>query len=370
MVSLGRSPKTGKRRRQIIYGDTKTDVLNAIRKIAPGPAASAAFEAQRMRLREHLERWMEAARGDRHDVGTQATYSSHIKKHINPSIGDVTLGALTPALLQTFLTELRRDGASEHVRSQVYRILHRAMWQAVRWKLLSSNPLDEIDRPRSPARTKTTFTAADARRFLATAKRDRFYIAYLFAIANGLRRGEILGLQKSDLNLRTSAATVQRQVKDVKGKLHVTERKNRKTYVIQLSQPLVGLLRRHISSLPADSPWLFPNSRGGPMGPRNFIGRHYADVLEKAKVPRIRFHDLRHTMATIAIGEGVPLPVVKEMLNHSSIHTTDAFYVDVNRQLQRDAARTMAGVLRLNGTTMAPRSADRRMRDKQKSLKS
>jgi len=164
---------------------------------------------------------------------------------------------------------------------------------------------------------------------------------YIAAVTTGLRQGELLGLQWEDVDLRSSRIAVRHTLQNDRGKLTLENTKNSKGRRIEIPQITLTALKAHRERLLAQglrsSLWVFPDTKGGPMRKDNLL-RRFKAVLKSAGLPAIRFHDLRHTAATLMLLQGVHPKVVQEMLGHSSIALTLDTYSHVVPSMQREAA--------------------------------
>jgi integrase len=205
------------------------------------------------------------------------------------------------------------------------------------------------------------WSAEEARRFLEVAREDRFFGVYVLALTCGLRQGEILGLTWDCVDLHHGTVRIVRQLQDLHGELVLTEPKSASSRRTVPLPPLAleALLRRREAaeqegSFRPDAP-VFTDTRGGFMRPSNLLRRSFYPLLERAVVKRIRFHDLRHTAATLALQEGVHPRVVADLLGHSRVTLTLTTYSHVLPTLARHAvdaiSRSIAGEPDNNLTT-------------------
>lgn len=193
----------------------------------------------------------------------------------------------------------------------------------------------------------TPWTAEEAKQFLKAAREDRWYALYSVALALGLRRGEALGLRWADLDLLDGVLRVERTLQRIAGQLTVgpvkTDGSDRK---VALPPALVEVFRQHRAMQSgerqaAGDKWkdhglIFTTKIGTPVEPRN-MNRHFEKLCERAGVPRIRFHDLRHSCAALLYEQGVPIENIQDVLGHSSPTVTKTIYVEATRKVQRGA---------------------------------
>lgn len=214
-----------------------------------------------------------------------------------------------------------------------------------------------VSPPRAPQSDIQTLDATQARLLFEQAKGDRFEALYVLALTSGMRLGELLALHWRDVDLDAGALQVRATLHEVKGGFQFAERKTEHSRRrVLLSQTAITALRGHRAAqagerLRAGGDWgdrdlVFANELGRPVSASNLRNRSYWPLLKAAGLPRLRFHDLRHTAATLLLGQGVHPKVVSEMLGHSRITVTLDLYSHVTPTMQEAATRAMDSVLR------------------------
>jgi integrase len=234
-------------------------------------------------------------------------------------------------------------------------VLSAALAHGVREELLTRNVASAV-RLHTPRSSKfTPFTASEARKYLAAAARHRHNALFELALRTGMRRGELLGLQWSDLDLHTGHLYVRRTLARVNGTLAFQPTKT--TYSqrrILLPAACIKTLKRYRARQSRDrreagAAWrdldlVFANTTGGPLDPAN-VHRIHSNICQLAGVRHVRFHDLRHTCATLLLEEGVELVTIKELLGHAQLHVTADIYAHVRPRLKRNAIEAMGHAL-------------------------
>ena len=222
-------------------------------------------------------------------------------------------------------------------------------------KRRSSNLPGGAEAPAAPRREFRTLSPGEAARFLKAALSDRLYGLHVLALHTGMRLGELLGLRWADVDLNGAVLSVRQQVYRLAGEWHYSEPKTaagRRT--ISLSASAVEALRvcrlrqneeRLQASAWEDNDLVFCNRLGRPLEKATLLRRSFWPALERAGLPRIRFHDLRHTAASLLLAEGVHPKIVQERLGHSSISMTMDTYSHVTPNLQAEAAERMDRLL-------------------------
>jgi len=285
-------------------------------------------------------------------VGTYNMYRIVIYKHIIPMLGHIQLQKLTPQQVQAFYTKKLDEGLSFKRVRGFHSVLHSALENAVKWNLVGRNVCDLVTPPVPRRHEIQPLTQEQAQRLLKVAQNHKLEALLTVAITTGMRRGELLGLHWQDIDLRTGSLQVKRTVNRIgKHGLVVSEPKTaRSRRNIVLPAFVIDVLKQHrkrqqeIKKQAGDS-WremdiVFCSMVGGYIEPSNLQG-WYKKLLKSAELPDVRFHDLRHSAATILLGMGVHPKVVQELLGHSSISMTMDIYSHVLPSMQQEAMGKM-----------------------------
>lgn len=311
------------------------------------------FEAENLALAEYLERWLEDSVKGSVWHTTYQDYRGHVRNHIIPEIGRVRLAKLTPAHAQALYRKKLDSGLSARTVNYIHATLHKALGQAVKWRLIPFNVSDAAVKPRQERRETVALTLDQVHTFLDAARdvEDRFEALYITAVFTGMRPGELLALRWADLVLDgpEPEARVRRSLsKDDHGRRVFKRTKTENGRSVSLMPEVVEALRAHrrrqagkrllYSGLWKDQDLVFPNKTGSPMDWDNITVRNYKPLRAAAGLPETtRFYDLRHTFATLMLEQGENPKVVQEILGHSQItHTMDT-YSHVTPNMQRAA---------------------------------
>jgi integrase len=217
----------------------------------------------------------------------------------------------------------------------MHAVIRRSLNQALQWGYIYQNPTSRVTAPSPEKKPPATLTVEQANHFLESTKDHRLFPVFVLAITSGMRMGEILGLHWPDIRLDEGNLSVNHTIQLYRGKPVLGEPKtssSRRT--IALSELAVSALEQ----IEGREGLVFQTRNGTPINPRNLY-RDFQKELKKAGLPRIRFHDLRHTFATLmlTVDGGVHPKIVQEMLGHSSISLTLDTYSHILPDIQRDA---------------------------------
>ena len=280
---------------------------------------------------------------------TQVNYESTIYLHILPTLGKIPLNQLAQKDLQQFYARLKKSGRlvrteqfGPGLSDRMVRMCHArcrsALEKAEQEGLLRINPAVGCKLPPKRGREMQVLSPEELRRFLIQAQAEGYYELFLLDLCTGLRRGELLALQWDDLDFKTGVLTVNKQVYEVKGQLQVSVPKT-KASIRRLVLPpgVVEVLRAYRETV--DSRWMFPSpvKEDRPMTP-GAVRRRLQIILERAGCKKIRFHDLRHTFATLSLENGMDVKTLSAMLGHVSAATTLDIYTHVTGNMQSEAA--------------------------------
>ncbi|MFF2436642.1 tyrosine-type recombinase/integrase [Streptomyces sp. NPDC058107] len=344
----------GTRKRKTVYGGTwdecdakRQELVLRDRQGIPTPTRSA-------KLSEWLPYWLEEFVKDDRKKTTYAKYETHVRRYLIPQVGSKRLETLGAADVRRMLAAVTTQ-ASAATAKESHRVLRSALTAACREELISRNVVKLVPAPRVHSRELKPWDLEETTAFLEAARKDPLYTAFVLAVALGLRRGEVLGLRWSDIDLERRTLTVRNQIQRVQKELYADSTKNRRTRAIPVPLMCVAPLRwqrlRQASQRLAagqawhDSDYVFTTRTGRTIEPRN-LGRSFERIMEDAGLRRIRLHDARHGCATLLFAAGVPARVVMEILGHSQIAVTMNVYTHVSDDNRREAMGHMDRLLR------------------------
>jgi integrase len=334
--------RDGKRARKYLYGRTRELVARKLARALTQQQQGHEFANERLTVEQFLARWLEAKRGTVRPR-TWARYEELVRLHVNPKLGKRRLARLRPEQLQQCYGELQASRSPATV-LKVHRMLHSAFKLAVRWGAMPQNTTELVVAPTSQRHEFDTFTAEQARSFLQAAQGDRLEALYVLAITTGLRQGELLGLRWQDVDLERRRLQLVRQLKTRQSRRAVLLPELAATALVD-HRARQAAEREQQGGCWEEHGLVFPNLVGRPLNRNNLRQRSFFPVLSRAGLPRIRFHDLRHSCATLLLGEGVHPKIVSDLLGHSQIGITLDLYSHVTPTMQAVAAGAMGRLL-------------------------
>ncbi|SES23049.1 tyrosine-type recombinase/integrase [Streptomyces qinglanensis] len=351
----------GTRARKFAYGKTwaecdakRRELLAKVDQGVPVPTRSA-------KLSEWLPYWLENVVRPRRKLSTYDKYEAHVRLYLVPRIGTKRLESLGVADVRRFLTRLERDTTAATAK-ETHRVLRSALSAACREELVTRNVAGLVEPPRVTSRELSPWTLEETLTFLGAARKDPLFAAFVLAVTMGLRRGEIVGLRWSDVDLENRVLYVRQQTQRRRGQLYQDDPKGRRRRAVPLPAMCVAPLRWHrlrqseakrmAGKLWQESAYVFTTRTGRPVEPRN-VYRSFTRVAESAGLRVIRLHDARHGCATLLVAAGVAPRVVMEILGHSQISITMDVYTHVVQDTQREAISHMDRLLRRRPGTAA-----------------
>jgi integrase len=360
--------RSGKRDRRFVYGKSQQEVLDKLKDIQRLIDSGQRIDVD-MTLGEFLEHWITEIVPGTVRPSTENSYKDIVRRHIIPVIGKVKLRKLTPADVRKYLRakeqETNHRGKPHSARSLQYMhaILRRALQQAMREELVLRNVAALVEPPRVRRVEVTPYTHEEAKRIIAAAKFDRIGALYVLALGLGLRKGEALALSWSDIDFENRTIQIKATLQRLRWQgVTISEPKTlRSRRQLPLPKFCLDALREHRNRQDRESEtaehWnnefdlVFTTPIGTPLDPRN-LTRSFNELCERANVPRLRFHDLRHTCASILFAQGADARTIMDTLGHSMIGTTMNLYTHIMPVTRRQAAERMDEALgSTNGST-------------------
>ena len=324
--------------RKYVYARNRRELITRLQEERWRLASGMPVRARGLTLANYAEQWLEVMRCWLRPT-TFAGYELCLRRAMH-RLGSVPVARLTPQMIQACYAGLLAEGLSPRTVFHPHAVLHRALTQARHWGLTSGIPTELVSVPRLPYREMQALSKAQLEVLFETSRETRWYPLWVLLGTTGLRIGEALGLRWSDVDLIAGRLQVQRALQRQRGRglVFVEPKSVTSRRCVELPQLAIAALRLH--RLRVDGELVFPNRHGEPMEPGT-VSDALKVALDRARLPRIRVHDLRHTTATVLLEAGVHPKLVQHLLGHSTVALTLNTYSHVTPGLSAEAARTM-----------------------------
>lgn len=361
VVTLG-SDEYGKPIRKRFYGPKKkpeaiqrAELNRKIKQAHADHAKGLPVNFKSQTFAQFLEFWLENHIRVNKAPRSYESFGTIIRNHINPALGRVRLDKLTTPQVQVFLNQMTdQKGLSPASIRHIKTVLVAALNKAVLWKNIQTNVAQATETPKIRPTQVRFLTAAEAFKLLDACENNRFGAIFALELNLGLRRSEALGIPWDAVDFENRRIEIRQGVQRIGGKLTICDVKNDSIGTVGMTDSIYKLLKaQQIKQLemrlkagPAwqDKGLVFTNFKGGPLEPVTF-SREFKRVLQKAELPDIRLHDLRHSAGTLLVAQGVPMKHVQQFLRHKSMSTTAKFYAHVDDTMLQAVGDTMEKIL-------------------------
>jgi integrase len=339
-----------------IYAKTRKAAADKLTEAMADRNKGIVFHDENLTDSDFLGVWLSDCVKDTIRVSTFERYKGIAELHISPALGRLRLRALTPAHVQGFYRGKLDSGLSPATVQKIHVVLHKALSQAVMWSLVPRNVTEAVSAPRPVPKEMRPLSAQEVRKLLEAAGDDSLEALWVLAVHTGMRQGELLALKWTDVDFEAGKVSVRRTLTRESGHFKLAEPKTKKSRrTIKLTSAAAEALRKHLShqmqdidrlgDLYRDRGLVFTSSSGAPLNPSNIRNRNLRRLLLKAELPEIRFHDLRHTCATLLLSKNVHPKIVQEMLGHANVAITRDTYSHVLPGIGDQAALAMENAL-------------------------
>lgn len=360
VVDMGKDPATGKRKQKRKRGfERKEDAERALADFISSFNKGDYIEPSKVTVEQFLNDWIEGKKLHIKEI-TYNTYKNHIDNHIIPHIGKIELSQLLPQHISDLHNKLHEKGLSGTSIQDVHKVLRNALGQAVKWGMIHKNVAVMVDRPKAKKKEIQIWTIEQANQFLQVAKKNtRYYIAFLLALSTGMRQGEILGLRWKDIDFEEGVIKVVQTLDHQGKKIHSETKSKAGQRTVAIDSWTLEALKSYKAKVAQekliagssyqDHGLVVCTALGTPVTPRNLLRAFYS-AIKKANVPKITFHELRHTHASILLKQGVHVKVVSERLGHANIRITLDTYSHLMPNMQKETAEKFADVFYVTKT--------------------
>ena len=349
----------GKEIRKNVLGKTQAEVKDKLRKAIEEAKYLDVAKADEYTVERWVKTWFEIYSKPNLRESTQERYLNHIEYHIIPEIGHIKLRKLTVRDIQVMYNNVRDHGrvlkgpndkrdkslSASYIHS-LHRMLKMCLERAVKEELLIRNPCDTVVLPKVEREEMKILKPENIKAYLAEAERRGCLPMMFLELCSGLRKGELAALLWEDLDIENKTISINKQATRVKGGGVKVTRPKTATSIRKepIPQQAVDLLIQEHEKHP-DSPYMFPSPVTGDMLYPDSLNDINEKILDAIGVERVRFHDLRHTFATIALQSGVDIRTVSGMLGHADPGFTLRTYTHVTNPMQVKAAETVGNVI-------------------------
>ncbi len=353
------------RKRKFVYGRTRKEVAEKLHASLQAMRQGVLLEGNaKQTVEQFLRDWLENSQRQQVRPRTYERYEEIVRLHIVPVLGRHRLQQLAAQHVQALYTKKLGEGLSARTVESFHHVLHKALKTAVRWGLVSRNVCDLVSPPRVKAYEIKPLTVEQVCKLLFVARGHRLEALFVLALATGMRRGELLGLKWQDINFATGTLQIRRILTRIPSKMpgkgyieaEPKTQKSRRNVVIA-PFALEALKQHRLQQLQAklqagavwqDYDYVFCTSLGTHLNPTRDILDELKQLLKQAGLPDVRFHDLRHSAATLLLSENVHPKVVQELLGHSNVSITLNVYSHVLPGMQQEAIRRLNSKLVLS----------------------
>jgi integrase len=338
-----------------IYGKRREDVREKLTKAIADRDGGLVYDAGNITVGEYLDRWLNDSVRDTVRQRTWERYEQFVRVHLTPALGKIKLAKLTPAHVRGLYRDKLNSGLAPRTVLHIHRAFSKALKQAAADGLIPRNPAAPVKPPQPRGEEIRPLNREQVRVLFEAASGDRLEALYIVAVTAGLRRGELQGLKWEDLDLEAGMLQVRRTCSEPKGG-HIFEApKSGKGRNIRLTQSAVAALRIHRrrqleermykADLWQEQGLVFPSTVGTPLWGGN-LNRAFKATLQRTGLPKsTRFHDARHTCATLLLKQAVNPKFVQELLGHADISLTLNVYSHVLPDMGDATADAMEAAL-------------------------
>ena len=354
----GRDPETGKQIRKSILGKTQAEVRTKLKEALAEATEIDVVKSGEYNVAGWVQAWYSLYAQPNVRETTARYYKGYIDHHVIPRLGDIPLNKLTSLDMQQFYkdllengriredTKVKKPGLSSTTVHGIHVMLKSALKRAVQERLIPFNPAEFCIPPKITKPELQVIPSERYQSYLTAAEQRGVLPMFYLELISGLREGELVALQWSDLDIENKTISVSKQAgRNNAGEPDITRPKTENS-IRKISIPqdaadfLIAEHQKHLSN-----PWMFPSPKTGEMYHPDSVVNIHKKILKDAGLEHLRFHDLRHTFATLALQNGVDVKTVSSMLGHFDAGFTLRTYTHVTRQMQESAAEKMGNFM-------------------------
>jgi len=337
VIDMGRDPATGKTKRiyKAVQGN-KTQAKQVMEQMLAELQQGTYVAPTKTTLADYLGEWLKLSCQPRLAPKTLYLYRQYCNNHIKPHLGQMRLTDIEPRHIQSLYSELLKDGVGKRMVEVVHIVLNSSLKQAVKWQLIRQNPVAYATPPKAERKKVNALKPHEIPLLMTAAKGSPIENLIFIALATGMRKGELLALKWSDIDLDSGVINVQRALVRINGETVIKSPKS-KYATRPVSVDPIALETLRAMKVNSRSEFVFVRKNGLPMDPST-VTHKFKTIAKAAGFSELRFHDLRHTHASLLLARKVHPKVVQERLGHSSIAITMDIYSHLIPSLQQEAA--------------------------------
>ncbi len=347
----------GRRKRPTLYGKTRKEVANKLNAALSERSSGLSFDADKLRLADYLQRWLTDSKQGSVRPVTYQGYERMVRNHLIPTLGRTRVKALTPTHLRGLYRQKTDAGLSARTVGYIHATIHNALEQAVNDGLVARNVADAVKPPQVRTEEIDPLTPKQTKILFEAVRGERSEALYVLAVTTGLRQGELLGLKWEDIDRDRGLLHVRRTLSGTRGGHPVfsspktTKGRRSVKLTARALEAIEGYHERQqeereeLAGLWQDHGLVFPTRVGTPMSRHNLVSRSFKPLLKRTGLPDIRFHDLRHTCASLMLAVGTNPKVVQETLGHANVSVTLDTYSHLLPNMQDEAAQKINELL-------------------------
>ena len=339
-----------------LYGKTRQEVAAKLTAALRAKDTGLPVIGERLTVKGWLTSWLEQVQPTVKPQ-TFRRYEQLVRVHLVPDLGRLPLSKLGAHHLSTRWAKMLASGSAPRTVHHTHTVLHKALEDALRLGLVARNVCDLVDPPRAPQAEMHILTPEQVHTLLAAAEGDRLEALYVVALSTGMRAGEIMALKWSAVDLARGTLQVRATLQYTRGAGYTFAEPKTKRSRRQIALPAIAVdalrahrarqleERLHMGEVWEEMDLVFPNTIGRPLDGTNLLRMQFYPLLKRAGLPRVRLHDLRHTAATLLLGQSINPKIVSELLGHASVAITLDLYSHCLPDMQQQAAAAMDAVL-------------------------
>ena len=353
--TVGKDPGTGKQIQRSVYGNTQKEVRQKLQTVCKELDQGVYLEPAKLTVKEWAEIWLKEYTSGLKPL-TLKSYRTHVRTHIIPALGMVKLTALNTPMLQKFYNELQKpipkgkNLAAKTIKN-LHGVVHELLQQGVEIGYLRFNPSDACKLPRVKKAEIRPLEEEEITSFLKEIQGHQYELLYKVDLFTGMRQGEVLGLTWECVDFQKGTILVEKQLQKADGVYGLASLKNDKSRLITPAPFVMSLLKKQKAlqarwQLVAGRAWenewnlVFTNQLGGHLAHVN-VYKNLKRIFNKMGLPKVRFHDLRHSYAVISLQSGDDIKTVQENMGHHTAAFTLDVYGHVSEKMKQDSADRM-----------------------------